>query len=83
MKSIRRIVSGKFKTTEIGEVDKLFNELEKNKRNMDDPDKVDDSESVKYYKKADEIYVKLNRLMKIHGLFFREGKDPRRAGLER
>lgn len=83
MKSIRRIASGKFKKKELDELDVLFGKLEKVKRTMDSQLEINRKDQVEYYNKADEIYVKLNVLMKSHGLFFREGKDPTRAALER
>ncbi len=83
MKSIRRIASGKFKKSEMTQLDTLFSELEKFKRIMDAKLQIDAKDSCEYYNKADEIYVKLNVLMKSHGLFFREGRDPTRAALER
>ena len=36
---------------------------------------------IKFYNIAEEIYLKLNLLIKEHGIFFREGRDPRRAAL--
>ncbi len=82
LKAIRRIASGKFRKTELETLDKKFEKLEGIKRKMDD-DREDESDSVKFYNKADEIYLELNRLMKAHGLFFREGRDPTKAALER
>ena len=82
MKSIRRIASGKFKKTELEDLDKLFGELEDFKRIMDSKLQIDMKDSVKYFNKADEIYLKLGKLMVSHGLFFREGRDPTRAALE-
>ncbi len=50
---------------------------------MDNDNNDDEYISIKFYDKADEIYVDQNRLMKAHGLFFREGRDPTKAALER
>ena len=82
LKAIRRIAAGKFRKTEVEELDKKFEELEKIKRKMDE-DNAEQSDSIKFYDKGDEIYLELNRLMKAHGLFFREGRDPTKAALER
>ena len=83
MKSIRRIASGKFKKHEIKDLDALFTQLENFKRIMDSKLQIDRKDSCEYYNKADEIYLKLGKLMVSHGLFFREGRDPTRAALER
>ena len=83
LKSIRRIASGKFKKPEMSDLDEMFQKLEKIKRKMDAERIIKKEDSVEYYNQSDEIYVKLNRLMKSHGLFFREGRDPTRAALER
>ena len=82
LKAVRRIASAKFRKTELDDLDKKFEELEEIKRKMDD-DREDETDSVKFYNKADDIYLQLNRLMKTHGLFFREGRDPTKAALER
>lgn len=83
LKSIRRVVSGKITRNQLKDLDNKFEDLEKIKRRMDDDNIDDDDDSVKFYNKADGIYVDLNRLMKAHGLFFREGRDPTKAALER
>ncbi len=83
LKSIRRVISGKITRKQLEELDKKFESLEKIKRKMDDDGNDDESDSVRFYNKSDDIYVDLNRLMKAHGLFFREGRDPTRAALER
>ena len=83
LKSIRRVISGKITKKQLEGLDIKFRGLEKLKRAMDDDDNDDESNPVKFYNKADEIYIDLNRLMKAHGLFFREGRDPTKAALER
>lgn len=83
LKSIRRVISGKITRNQLKDLDKKFEKLEELKRKMDDDDNGDDNEPIKFYDKADEIYVDQNRLMKAHGLFFREGRDPTKAALER
>ncbi len=82
LKAIRRIASGKFSPKQLKELDTKFSELEKIKRKMDE-DNNDETDSVKFYNQADDIYLELNKLMKAHGLFFREGRDPTKAALER
>ncbi len=82
LKAVRRIASGKFSTKQLKELDSKFSDLEEIKRKMDD-DNEDESDSIKFYNQADKIYLELNRLMKAHGLFFREGRDPTKAALER
>ncbi len=83
LQSIYRIASAKFTNTQGEEIEKLFEELEKIKRLMDDDDNDDESNPVKFYKKCNQMYIKLGRLMKAHGLYFREGKDPTKAALDR
>jgi len=83
LKSIRRVISGKITETQLKGLDEKFEDLEKIKRKMDDDNNNDESIPIKFYGKADEIYIDLNRLMKRHGLFFREGRDPTKAALER
>ncbi len=83
LKSIRRIASGKFSPKQLEVLDKKFNSLEEIKRKMDDDDNDDETDSVKFYNKADDIYLEINRLMKAHGLFFRERRDTTKAEVER
>ncbi len=83
LKSIRRVISGKITRNQLKELDKKFEKLEELKRKMDNDNNDDEYISIKFYDKADEIYVDQNRLMKAHGLFFREGRDPTKAALER
>lgn len=83
LKSIRRVVSGKITKKELANLDIKFGELEELKRKMDSDGNDDESNPIKFYHKADDIYIDLNRMMKGHGLFFREGRDPTRAALER
>ena len=42
-----------------------------------------DEEKADFYKKLEALYMDLSYLMKKHGLYFREGEDPRFAVLRR
>lgn len=82
--SIRRAISGMLKETDYNKMGKIFQKLEQIKREMN-MEKEDEYHilKVKFYNICDELYVELNRAMKKHGLFFREGDDPTRAALKR
>ena len=83
LQAILRVISGKLSEKEFNGVKEKLNELEEVKRKMDISEEVRKEDSVKFYNKANDIYIKLNRLMKNHGMFFREGADPRKAVLRR
>jgi len=82
--TIRRIVSGALEDTEWDKVKEEFDKLEEIKREMDSSKDSDhEKNTIKYYNKADEIFIQLNRLMQKNGFFFRKGNDPRFAALRR
>lgn len=82
--SIRRIISGKISKEEYDKAGEKLEEIEKLKKQMDiDKEKDYDKKRVEWYNICDQLYVMLNRFMKKHGLFFREGDDPTRAALKR
>ena len=83
LRSIRRIICAKINDVEFGKVTIAFKELEILKRTMNKGEKDYDKKVIEYYNKCDEIYISMSRLMKKHGLFFREGEDPTKAVLKR
>ena len=78
LRAIFRMISGKLREEEFKGVQDLFKDVEELRRKSDD-----NSKNVELYNQLDNIYIYLNRLMKHHGLFFREGRDPSKAVLER
>lgn len=75
---LRREASGKLTIKEVESLSKDLDELNDLKvlclQNRKSRDRLS-----AFWMKADEIYISMNRLMKEHGLYFREGKDPRKA----
>jgi len=79
LRGIRREVSAKFKKEEIKEINKKMKELEKqrkifleNKNNSGD-----------FFILCEDFFMYLTLLCKRHGLWFREGDDPKYAVLQR
>ena len=83
--TLRRIISGALSEKDWGELVKDYTKLEEYKRKLDNTqtEKENYLITLKFYNKADEILLKLNRFMKKKGMFFREGEDPRFAALKR
>ncbi len=85
LQSIRRITSAAFGETEWKDLVDNYKKLEKLKREISNA--VSDSEhnqkQIQYYNLADEIFIKINRSLKLKGMFFRVGDDPRFAALKR
>jgi len=77
LRAVFRIISGKLRIEEYNAVVELFKKVEILRR--DKPE----GKVIEIYNQLDEIYIYINRLMKHHGLYFREGKDPSKAVLER
>jgi hypothetical protein len=81
--TIRRIISGAMSDTNWDDLIKDFQELEKRKRKFESSEIEGDKSNLEFYKKADEILLKINRFLKKKGMCFREGEDPRFAALKR
>lgn len=72
----------KMKMTEKEVVDYLLNEVEKERNNF--LEDVEDVEySSRYYLVLESFYMHIAHLMKVHGLYFREGDDPSKAWMRR
>lgn len=84
--AVRRIASGKLMKDKDSWKELLtkFKELEIKRReclNAEENDLM--KKRIEMYNLEDEIYMELNRLIQIHGLWFREGLDPSKAALRR
>ena len=80
LQSIKRVISGALTETDFDTLMEDYSTLEIFKRECDDNDKKG---ALEFYKQADEIYIKLNRLMQKLGFFFRKGNDVKFAALRR
>lgn len=80
VRNIRMEVDAKLKDKEQKEANGKIKELEETRKKylMDKRNKRGE-----FYNCLEEFYILLNRYMKSHGLFFREGDDPRQAVLQR
>jgi len=67
---------------EIKATERMLAELE-TERNDYSKNPLDKQVASKFYLYLEAYYKYLNRLMKKHGLYFREGEDPRKAILQR
>lgn len=85
LRSVRRILFGKLKEEEMLEVNEIFSKMQeyKDKFYTGGTKEIKFEMYNEFYNQADEAYIKMNKLMKKHGLYFREGDDPRRAVLRR
>lgn len=83
--TIRRIISGALSETDWNKFIDDFKILEEIKRKLENEnnDKKYQEFLIKFYNKADEILLKINRFLKKKGMCFREGEDPRFAALKR
>jgi hypothetical protein len=83
--TIRRIISGAMGETDWNSLIEDFQELEGKKRKFESSELEDEhnKSNLEFYKKADEILLKINRFLKKKGMCFREGEDPRYAALKR
>lgn len=79
LRALRRQIDSKLKKNEKDDIEKKLKELEKYRK------KYLEAKELKgeYWFKCEEFYIELMRLMKAHGLFFRESDDPRYAVLQR
>ena len=84
LKQVRRMISGKISEEQFKKCDDMLQDMEKIRRSINiDNEQETKKKKSELYEKADELYVYLNRLMKKHGMFFKEGDDPTRAALKR
>jgi len=81
LRSIKRMIYAKLKKNEKENIDKELKELENFRKKIDIV--KNGNERGKFYSMCENFYEKLTVLMKEHGLFFREGDDPRFAVLRR
>ncbi len=75
LRAIRRVICGILIEPDLDQLDKTFEELEKQKRIIDkdresDKNEEDSALSIKFYDLAEKIYAKLSRLMIMRKLFF-------------
>lgn len=68
--------------TEKQKVDGWITKLDKAKEEYNNSAR-DNEDKTKFYLELEEIYMNLCHLMKVHGLYFREGEDSRMAILKR
>ena len=80
VRNIRMEVDSKFKEKEQKKVDSELKKLEETRKEYLQDKKMKIGE---FYNCLESFYILLNRYMKAHGLFFREGDDPRQAVLQR
>lgn len=74
--ALLREASGKFA---VKETEKLQKEMHKlNDLRLPSLKKRSPSKS-EFWELGNDIYIEMNKLLKQHGLFFREGKDPRKT----
>ena len=71
------------KKTEKARVDDKMKNLDNDYSNFIKINDPSDEEKADFYKKLESLYMELCYLMKKHGLYFREGEDPRFAVLRR
>ncbi len=83
LNQVRRIAAGKFKETEYDDLGKIMGEIEYFRRALDIDSPHYDNYKIQIFNLCDKYYVELNRLLKKHGVYFREGDDPTRAALKR
>jgi len=80
IRNIRMEIDAKLKEKEQTIVDKKLKDLEeKRKEYLQDKNK----KRGEFYFYLEDYYILLNRYMKKHGLYFREGDDPRLSVLQR
>jgi len=82
LRNIRMEVDSKLKSEEQEMVADDLEKLEK-ERNEYLKNPKDSKQRGEFYLQLESYYILLNRLMKRHGLYFREGDDPRYAVLQR
>jgi len=84
LRSLKRMCYAKLKKEERKEIDEKLEELENFRKNNNIKRNLK-NENIrgKFYAMCEKFYEKLTLLMKQHGLFFREGDDPRFAVLKR
>lgn len=73
---------GKKRETEKETVDNLIKGLDNSKKLFNESAN-DDEEKTRFYTKLEDVYMVLCHIMKVHGLYFREGEDSRLAVLRR
>ena len=77
LRGIRRIICGMLREPDLDQLDKSFEELEEQKREIDkikesDKKEEDSTLSIKFYALAEKVYAKLSRLMILNELFFKK-----------
>ena len=83
LRSIKRMIYAKLKKEERAEIDAKLAKLEEFRRKNNIIKNSTENTKGKFYRMCEDFYESLTILMKEHGIFFREGDDPRFAVLKR